>query len=205
MGRTAGRSPDDTRRALLDAAAAAIRRNGIHASLDEIARQAGVSKGGLIYHFASKDDLILALVRDHLTAFRESVAQRIDPDDHEPGRLTRAYIRALLAPIEDQASVRDAIMLIGQLMTVPAVVELTRADSEELYAELDADGLPEHILTLVTTAADGVSTAPLWGASGLESRYAQLERRLIELTRRPDLWEALRGAGSGAGPDRATR
>ncbi|MBP2328013.1 AcrR family transcriptional regulator [Kibdelosporangium banguiense] len=192
MGRTAGRSPEDTRRALLDAAAAAIRRSGIHASLDEIARQAGVSKGGLIYHFANKDELILALTRDHLSAFRKSVHDRLDPADTGPGRLTRAYIRALLEPTEDDAAVRDAIMLIGQLMTVPAVVELTRADSEDLYAELDADGLPEHVLTLVTTAADGVSTAPLWGVSGLEPRYRDLERRLIELTRRPELWDALR-------------
>jgi hypothetical protein len=98
---------------------------------------------------------------------------------------------ALLAPVQDQATIRDAIMLIGQLMTVPAVAELARADAAELTAELDADGLPEHILTLVTTAADGVSTAPLWGVSGLEPRYRDLERRLVELTRRTDLWQAL--------------
>lgn len=191
MGRTTGRSPEDTRRALLDAAGAAIRRSGVHASLEEIARQAGVSKGGLIYHFASKEDLILALARDHLSAFRDSVYARLDPGDEGPGRLTRAYVRALLAPVDDQAAVRDAIMLIGQLMTVPAVADLARADAAELTAELDADGLPEHILTLVTTAADGVSTAPLWGVTGLDGRYRDLERRLLDLTRRPDLWTTL--------------
>ncbi|WP_028708478.1 TetR/AcrR family transcriptional regulator [Propionicicella superfundia] len=191
MGRRAGRSPEDTRRALLDAAAAAIRRNGIHASLDEIAHEAGVSKGGLLYHFASKDDLLVALAQHHLAEFRHAMYSRIDPADDRPGRLTRAYVRALLVPMGDEASVRDAIMLIGQLMTVGAVAELARADSEELYAELDADGLPEHVLMMVATSADGVSTAPLWGMTGLEDRYRDLGERLIALTLRPELWDAL--------------
>ncbi|MEV4728318.1 TetR/AcrR family transcriptional regulator, partial [Micromonospora humida] len=94
MGRTAGRSPQDTRRALLDAAADAVRARGIHASLDDIARFAGVSKGGLIYHFASKDDLILELARDQLASFQAGIDAALDPTDTAPGRLTRAYLRA---------------------------------------------------------------------------------------------------------------
>ncbi|WP_330186354.1 TetR/AcrR family transcriptional regulator [Dactylosporangium sp. AC04546] len=191
VGRTVGRSAQDTRRALLDAAAAVVRAKGIHASLDDIAQHAGVSKGGLLYHFASKDELVLALAEDHLRAFRDSVRAHLDADDDQPGRMTRAYIRALLSNPADEVSVRDAIMLIGQLMTIPAVAELARADSADLYAQLDADGLPEHLLMLVITSADGVSTAPLWGVAGLEDRYRDLERRLVELTLRPDLWDGL--------------
>lgn len=191
MGRTMGRSAQDTRRALLDAAGAAIRVNGAHASLDEIARQAGVSKGGLIYHFASKDDLILELARDLLVAIRNSIEAELEPSDTAPGRLTRAYIRALMAPAEDEAAARDALMLITQLITIPAVVELVVNDTEELQRELDADGLPAGVLTLVVAAADGVNSAPLWGVSAAGAGRRRLEHRLIELTRRPELWERL--------------
>ena len=42
----------DTRRRLLDAATAVVRRDGARAlTLDAVAAEAGVSKGGLLYHF----------------------------------------------------------------------------------------------------------------------------------------------------------
>ncbi|WP_328468078.1 TetR/AcrR family transcriptional regulator [Actinoplanes sp. NBC_00393] len=191
MGRTAGRSPEATRRALLDAAGEAIRTRGVNATLDEIARHAGVSKGGLIYHFASKDELILELARDLLATWRAQVESRLDPADTGPGRLTRAYVRALLTPAEDAVAARKSMALISQLATVPAVVELVEADTRQLNADLHADGLPADVQTLVTAAADGVSSAPLWGESLHGPEIRQLERRLIQLTRQPDLWQQL--------------
>jgi AcrR family transcriptional regulator len=189
VGRTAGRSPEETRRALLAAAAEAIRVRGIHASLEEIARFAGVSKGGLIYHFASKDELITELVRTELAAFQASIDAALDPDDTAPGRLTRAYIRAVLSGTDDEA--RESLALITQLMTLPAVAEVARADAERIDAALAADGLPEDVLALVVAAADGMSSAPLWGGSAGTPADRRLTDRLLHLTRHPQLWETL--------------
>ncbi|MEV6709635.1 TetR/AcrR family transcriptional regulator [Micromonospora wenchangensis] len=191
MGRTAGRSPQDTRRALLDAAADVVRARGIHAPLDDIARFAGVSKGGLIYHFASKDDLILELARDQLAAFQAGIDAALDPTDTAPGRLTRAYLRASVAPAGDDAAVRASMALVTQLMTLPAVAELARADAERLAAALAADGLPADVLALVVAAADGMSSAPLWGAPTHTPAHRRLLERLLHLTRHPHLWETL--------------
>ena len=191
MGRTAGRSPQDTRRALLDAAADAVRARGIHASLDDIARFAGVSKGGLIYHFASKEELILELARDQLAAFQASIDAALDPADTAPGRLTRAYLRAAVGPADDDAAVREPLALVTQLMTLPAVAELARADAERLEKALAADGLPADVLALVVAAADGMSTAPLWGAPTHTLAHRRLVERLVHLTRHPHLWETL--------------
>jgi len=191
MGRTAGRTPADTRRALLDAAGDVIRNRGVNASLDDIARHAGVSKGGLLYHFASKDELILELVRSLLEAFRADIDSRLDPADTAPGRLTRAYVRALLAPPDDEIAARKAIGLIGQLTTIPAVADLVAEDTERLNTELYADGLPLDVMTLVTAAADGVSSAALWGASARGPEFRQLEQRLIQLTHQPSLWQSI--------------
>ncbi|SCF27579.1 transcriptional regulator, TetR family [Micromonospora matsumotoense] len=191
MGRTAGRSPQDTRRALLDAAADAVRARGIHASLDDIARFAGVSKGGLIYHFASKEELILELARDQLAAFQASIDAALDPADTAPGRLTRAYLRAAVGPADDDAAVRESLALVTQLMTLPAVAELARADAERLEEALAADGLPADVLALVVAAADGMSTAPLWGAPTHTLAHRRLAERLVHLTRHPHLWETV--------------
>jgi len=192
MGRTAGRTPEDTRRLLIAAAAEVIRARGAGATLDDIAAHAGVSKGGLVYHFASKDELLRALAQSRLDEFRGWIDAELDPDDEAPGRYTRAYIRALLAPEQDQAAARESIALIAQLMTIPAVAEIARADALRLDADLRADELPPEVLRLVVAAADGANMAPFWGGDlGGEDELRQLERRLIRLTREPALWQNL--------------
>lgn len=51
------------RDALLDALEAVMTEGGVHhVTLDDVAARAGVTKGGLIYHFKSKEALLLGLV-----------------------------------------------------------------------------------------------------------------------------------------------
>jgi AcrR family transcriptional regulator len=183
MPRKAGRGPEETRRALLDAAGTAIRTRGISASLDDIAKTAGVSKGGLLYHFATKDALVRALAQDLLDAFRADVLAALDPADPGPGRLTRAYVRASLDTSFDEVAVRETIALIAQLISIPEIAGLARADAERWERDLHADGLPDHVVTLVIAAADGASTAPLWGAGIDVAAARKLEQHLLELTR----------------------
>ncbi|MEV7096754.1 TetR family transcriptional regulator [Amycolatopsis sp. NPDC051045] len=183
MPRKAGRSPEETRRALLDAAATVIRTRGVSASLDDIARAAGVSKGGLLYHFPAKDALVRTLAQDLLDAFRAEVRAALDPADTGPGRLTRAYVRASLDTSYDEVAVRETIALIAQLISIPEIAGLARADAEKWERELHDDGLPEDVVTLVVAAADGASTAPLWGVGIDVAAARRLEQQLLDLTR----------------------
>ncbi|HET6707494.1 TetR family transcriptional regulator [Amycolatopsis sp.] len=183
MPRKAGRSPEETRRALLDAAAAVIRTRGVSASLDDIARAAGVSKGGLLYHFPAKDALVRTLTQDLLDEFRTAVQAAVDPADTAPGRLTRAYVRASLDTSYDEAAVRETFALIAQLISIPEIAELARADAEKWERDLHDDGLPDDVLTLVVAAADGACTAPLWGAGIDVAATRKLEQQLLALTR----------------------
>ena len=54
------------RRLLLDAALEAFTRNGVTASLDDVARAAGVGPGTLYRHFPTRDELVLAVIDDGL-------------------------------------------------------------------------------------------------------------------------------------------
>ena len=54
---------DATRDALLDAAKRVMQRVGAgHLTLDAVAKEAGVSKGGLLYHYPSKGDLLRGML-----------------------------------------------------------------------------------------------------------------------------------------------
>lgn len=182
MGRTAGRDPEQTRAALLDAAGQLVRERGISATLDDVARRAGVSKGGLLYHFASKQELLLAMAHDWLEQFRVTVLAAVDPDDDAPGRLVRAYVRTSIDGALDAAATRDALVVIAHLSTVDAVTDLARADALRWQEDLRADGLPDDILLLVLAAADGASAQPVWGMEPAPEELERLREQLLALT-----------------------
>jgi AcrR family transcriptional regulator len=72
---------------VLDAAYLVFSREGYHgATLDSIAREAGVSKGALYYSFDSKQDLFHALLEERLAA--RAVEIRREPDAARPPELT---------------------------------------------------------------------------------------------------------------------
>ncbi|MFI8106743.1 ScbR family autoregulator-binding transcription factor [Streptomyces sp. NPDC086023] len=84
-GRASGRTPvrggnavqersERTRRRLVNAGAEMFRRNGYaNATLGEIALAAGVTKGALYFHFASKDELAEAVQQHGRTMLNDSV------------------------------------------------------------------------------------------------------------------------------------
>lgn len=63
-----------SRDAILDAAGRILVRDGGDAlTIASVAREAGISKGGLFYHFASKKALVEGLVARHVSAFEELI------------------------------------------------------------------------------------------------------------------------------------
>ncbi len=64
------KSGEKTRAALLDAASRIVQQRGVeHLTLDLTAQEAGVSKGGLLYHFPSKEALIKGMIQSYLPRF----------------------------------------------------------------------------------------------------------------------------------------
>ncbi len=71
-------SRPSTRERLLEAAAALANEQGAgHISLDAVAERAGVSKGGLLYHFPSKAALMRACVEFFVQDFEAQIEARI--------------------------------------------------------------------------------------------------------------------------------
>lgn len=98
------------RQALLDAARQQFERHGYHgASLDGIAEAAGFSKGAVYSRFASKDDLFLAVLADHIERRAEATgAQLAELDDRVGiGVLARVAIEASVATVAWQAALLE--------------------------------------------------------------------------------------------------
>ena len=75
------RDAQQNRRRLLDAAAEVFAEHGLEASVEEIARTAGVGMGTLYRRFPTKDALISALVHDVLSTMLEIAQEAIKRPD----------------------------------------------------------------------------------------------------------------------------
>src|SRR5438128_1540474 len=93
---------------LLQAALRVFARRGYRdAGVDEIAAEAGYSKGALYWHFSGKQELLLALVEERVDApMRELVAllEAAPPDRDMSVEASREFARRL-------SSQRDAVLL----------------------------------------------------------------------------------------------
>lgn len=97
--RRRGGARPDKRRAILDAALAVFARDGFaDASVDEIARTAGVAKPTVYNHFGDKRSLFLEVLDEYATRAGERVSAMIDAIDVDTDDL-RAELRRLGAQI----------------------------------------------------------------------------------------------------------
>ena len=161
----------DTRAKLLDAASAVIRRDGPQAlTLDAVAAEAGVSKGGLLYHFASKRDLLDALVARWLDDFQDDI-------DAAPGPGSPAgYVRA-----SDGAKAEEAGLL-AALVADPEVLAVVRERYATWQDRVVTEGGDPVEATVARLAADGLWLADLLGMAPPEGELRErVLARLLEL------------------------
>ena len=116
---------------VLDAAVAVILKSGgRHFTLDAVAERAGISKGGLVYSFATKDELIHATLEREVARFQEAVRRRLGSGPTGPVELVLAHIEEALA--EDDATTQMAAFLITALVHAPGTLGPVR----HLYSAL---------------------------------------------------------------------
>jgi AcrR family transcriptional regulator len=160
----------DTRARLLDAASTVIRRDGPQAlTLDAVAAQAGVSKGGLLYHFKSKRELLDALVARWMDDFQRDI-------DAESGNFARRYVAA-----NDGAHAEEVGML-AALVADPQVLAAVRDRHETWQDRVATEGGDPVDATVARLAADGLWLADLLGtAPPRDELRERVLARLLEL------------------------
>lgn len=153
-----------TRRTILDVAARLFTERGPAVSIAQIASEAAVSKGGLLHHFGSREGLILALVDDATVRFREEVQALLDLSENRPGKMLRAYVRALCGGSQVAMMLFADVMLWTVLSSAPGVEEIARRDADFWDHVLHEDGLAADRVMVVRRAAEGVAAAA-WSES----------------------------------------
>ncbi|MEW6282986.1 MAG: TetR family transcriptional regulator [Candidatus Eremiobacterota bacterium] len=171
------------RQSLLEAAARVVLRDGAgHLTLEAVAAEAGVSKGGLLYHFRSKESLISGMVQHLVEDFESKLREELASEPEAPGRFLRAYVRATFA--YEHQPLCMAAGLAAPLAEDPALLGPLARGFADWKKAADRDGLPRARADLIRLAVDGLWFTELFGFAPLSDQARKtLQRELLEMTR----------------------
>lgn len=173
------------RELLLRTAAKVVAERGYSAlTLDAVGAAAGVSKGGLLYHFPSKEALVAALLEQLLTGFDSDQTAAHAADPVAPGSWTRAYLSASAAPPQDESTQLAAVALLAAVGHDPSLLAPLQDRYRHWMERLDGDGLPGVDAHVVRLAADGLWAADLFDLAPPDPPLrARIQVRLDDLAR----------------------
>lgn len=178
-------SPQPSKRqSLLRAAATVVAERGYSAlTLDAVGAATGVSKGGVLYHFPTKEALVAALLEELITDLDADQTAAHDADPDAPGAWTRAYLTASSAPPQqDQSAHVAAVALLAAVGYDPSLLAPLQARYRHWVKRLADDGLSGVDAHVVRLAADGLWTADLFDLAPPDPALrTRIHRRLGEL------------------------
>jgi AcrR family transcriptional regulator len=178
----------ETKARILDAAEDVVLTDGVaRLTLEKAAARAGVSKGGVLYHFPSRSALVSAMVERLADRFDATLATQCAADDASSGAYARAYVDDAFAPADDEQARRGQRLgaaVLAAMASEPELLAPLREAFARWQAEIEADVADPVRGTIARLAADGLWLCELFGLGSLDP---ELRRRVhAELLRMVD-------------------
>jgi hypothetical protein len=208
----------DTREKICQAAIRTVTRDGLLAmTLDNVAKEAGLSKGGVMYHFASKDSLVEAMLTYFSEGVERMLLEQVAADPEPRHRWVRAMLTCLFPdPTGEPGSVKTSVdglspevqeqfmlAMVAAAANAPHILAPLRRLGAQVCQRLlseEDDGMEQLLLWL---AVDGLF---LWQFVGLIDRDDPLFHRIGEaLRQKADVGRRAEPGGERRGADRIAR
>ncbi|WP_231578286.1 TetR/AcrR family transcriptional regulator [Paenibacillus sp. FSL H7-0357] len=161
---------------ILQAASSIVRDQGVeHLTLEAVAKAANVSKGGLLYHFPNKEQLVSGMVDELTRNFTEDVQSRVEHDQQQAGKWSRAYIESTFYGFGEGSDMNS--VLAAALFTNPGLLTNIQEKYAEWQHNFENDGVDPLWATIARLATDG-----LWFAEkfGLAPPDLELKERIYK-------------------------
>jgi AcrR family transcriptional regulator len=149
------RPRSSARERLLDAAETAVCEHGVHElTLEAVAAAGGVTKGGLIYHFKTKEDLLGALVERMMAKLRERYSARMAASD----QTTRGMLVALVDDTFEMSAQDKAVLssLLAAISSYPQLLDPVRGVFDDVYGRVTKDRGSSGGALAIAAALDGL-------------------------------------------------
>jgi len=172
----------DSRESILQAAEEIVARHGpAHLTLETAANEAKVSKGGLFYHFRSKEALLEAMIRRSMHLLETEHTKVAESLTGEKNGKLKANIIGTLRHLEGQRPVLTAV--VAAIANDPKLVEPMREsfrnDFQALCKELN---LRMEDVAILFLASQGLLLMELLGLSFLTpSQIRKVTQRMLQM------------------------
>lgn len=176
------RKAANTRATLLAAAAAVVRGHGVaNLTLERVAETAGVSKGGLLYHFASKQELVLAMLTNTLGRADDALDTLANENGLTQGAFTKAYLDYVRSGLHDQVDSGAGVF------AAAALNDGDLAPAQDQFAQwqrrlINDDGIDPTAALLARVVGDGLWLIDLFGLAPPTPEQRDALCELVERT-----------------------
>ncbi len=177
-------------------------------SLDAVAARAGVSKGGLLYHFPTKAKLLEALVEQFLESFDSALRERETESAGAPDSLVRAYLDIFVG--EHLCHQPPPSGLLAALGEDPGFLAPVRRFDRSLLDRMKANSSDPTVALIVFLALHGMKSMQLLNIECVdETEFKAAVARLYDMIGTPPSQRAARktvaprAASPEPAPDRA--
>jgi AcrR family transcriptional regulator len=157
---------------MLDAAEAIVLENGArHMTLDAVAARAGVSKGGLLYHFPTKEALLRAMLERLRKQLDEAWKKKCKRLKEGPGREIKAFILSFSDRNPNQDQIGSA--LLAAVAHDPKLLQIGRDDLRRRLTECIQSGFSFKRAAVIFFALHGLVFSELLSLSPLRPKERQ--------------------------------
>ena len=174
------KDPLETKRKLLEAAALVVKEKGVSGlSLEAVAKQANISKGGLLYHYPNKQALLKAMVVHLNENFERAIAQQIEQSE---GKITwlEAYVAMSFDPQHSQ--IAESAGMLAAIANDLSLLEPLAERYQVLQQQLEASNIDSDLANIIRLAADGLWFTELFKISPLsEEKRSSILAALLTL------------------------
>lgn len=146
---------------ILDAAERTIKQHGLaNTTVEMVAAEAGMSKGGLFYHFTSKKEIFQQVLTRYSERYLQLRAEIMETLPDTPTRLLKA---SLLASLQHPAKQTHDITNLLSLLDDVDLRHTIAGMKKRLFDEISAGSQhPEHI-AIAMMAIDGMWVGEMFG------------------------------------------
>ncbi|MDP1749840.1 MAG: TetR/AcrR family transcriptional regulator [Reyranella sp.] len=172
---------EKTRNAVLQAALSIIARDGPgRLTLDAIARESGISKGGLMHQFRTKEAVLKALLERQIAHFENfSGKYMAEHGSTQPQPHLAAQIATMREALPGPDSV--AFALLGAMGQEPGLLSITREIDAKKLKTIKAEAADPDLATLRWVAARGLVVTAVLGICPIpEDERERLFDRLMD-------------------------
>lgn len=154
---------------ILNAASKIVNQQGIfNLTLEAVAEEAGFSKGGLLYHYPSKEALLKGMVEHLASNYDEKVKGDMHQQSDKPGKWIRSYVNVTFNETAENKH-KNATLLAAKAVDAE-LLDPVRVVYEGWKNDMANDHIDPIKAAVIQLAADGIWLSELFDINRMDEK-----------------------------------